>query len=348
MFLRILNEITAECNGNWTRLDICLDKVTADNRNFPAKPAKPISLGRKNMKDHYFFGNLDTSFINLDALVRYLRRQSFVGAIQVEFAGYMAKIVMADNGKLHVREYNQITEELTTGEKAYYRILERSKEPGGSVNVAEPRRELLNEDILPIVEGLFENETNAAERGSSIDDDPQGQYLDPETGGDMGLASESPVNDESEDPSEDESEALSDDEMRANRMAIDHDLLEEVTGELLKTIDGALDRAGLDFSAVFEKACSDIAVEYPFLDPDKRMFKYSAGLVYVNHETDAQLFPRSLGKALARVFRYLGSHPEFGKVYRFTAQRVQVLLRDRRDQFDRLFLTRQIERALGV
>ena len=340
MFLRILNEITTECNGNWTRLDICLDKVTADNRNLPAKPAKSISLGGKIMKDHYFFENLDTSFINLDALVRYLRRQSFVGAIQVEFAGYMAKIVMADNGKLHVREYNQITEELTTGEKAYYRILERSKEPGGSVNVAEPRRELLNEDILPIVEGLFENETNSVERDSSVDEDPQDENNDPETSGDMGLACESPVGDESEAPA--------DDELVANRLAVDHDLLEEVTGELLKTIDGALDRAGLDFSAVFEKACSDVAVEYPFLDPDKRMFKYSAGLVYVNHETDARLFPRSLGKALARVFRYLGSHPEFGKVYRFTAQRVQVLLRDRKDQFDRLFLTRQIERALGV
>lgn len=288
------------------------------------------------MKDHYFFENLDTSFINLDALVRYLRRQSFVGAIQVEYAGYMAKIVMADNGKLHVREYNQVTEEVTTGEKAYYRILERSKEPGGTVNVAEPRRELLHEDLLPLVGDLLDRETTVSGPDDAVDEDTQ----------DMGLASESTTD---SDPTTESSDADHEvDEIKANRVAIDdHELLVEVTGELLKTIDGALDRAGLDFSSVFEKACSDISVEYPFLDPSKRMFKYSAGLVYVNHNTDTQLLPKSLGKALAQVFRYLGAHPEFGKVYRFTAQRVQVLIRERRDQFDRLFLTPQIERALG-
>ncbi len=295
------------------------------------------------MNNHYFYENLDTSFIDLDSLVRYLRRQSFVGAIQVEFAGYMAKIVLADNGKLHVREYDQVTEELSTGGKAYYRILERAKAPGGSINVAAPRRELLHEDLLPLIEDLLSEENHAIDTDGSVSENLQaitpgdGQRTEPDE--DMGLAAESEATTDAEEEI---------DELTSHRVAIeDHDLLVEVTSELLKTIDGALDRAGLDFSTVFEKACSDVSVEYPFLDPNKRMFKYSGGLVYVNQETDAKLFPRSIGKALARVFRYLGADPEFGKVYRFTGQRVQVLLRERKEQFDRLFLTPQIERALG-
>jgi hypothetical protein len=134
----------------------------------------------------------------------------------------------------------------------------------------------------------------------------------------------------------------------SRQFADDHELMIDVAGELLKTIDGALGRAGLDFTAAFEQACSDVAGEYPFLAPERNIFRYSSGTVHVDRAADLHQFSEGLGNALARIFDRLSGSPKFGKVFRFTAQRVRLLIQKRKDQFDRLLLTTHIESALGV
>lgn len=91
-----------------------------------------------------------------------------------------------------------------------------------------------------------------------------------------------------------------------------------------------------------------MSVNHPFLAPEVRQFKYSGGLIYLNDDTDAKKFLNGISDALAKVFKRLAEAPELKKASRYTAQKVRVLVHERKNQFDQLFLTPQIERALGA
>ena len=56
----------------------------------------------KNLPIHQ---NLDTAFVNLSALIRYLRRRQFVGQVRVELNGYEADITLDEGNRLNVREH---------------------------------------------------------------------------------------------------------------------------------------------------------------------------------------------------------------------------------------------------
>ena len=56
------------------------------------------------MNQRPLYENLDTSFVNLSALVRYLRPREFVGRIKIELNNYQAEIVLLEGNKISVRE----------------------------------------------------------------------------------------------------------------------------------------------------------------------------------------------------------------------------------------------------
>lgn len=87
------------------------------------------------MKNRPLHENLDTSFVNLSALLRYLRRRQFVGSIRVELSGYEADIVLNSENQMNVREYDRIAGRIAEGEEALQRLLIRAREPGGIIHV---------------------------------------------------------------------------------------------------------------------------------------------------------------------------------------------------------------------
>ena len=62
--------------------------------------------------------NLDTSYVNLSALVRYLRRRQFVGNIRIELSGYEADITLTATNEMRVREHDRIAGRVSEGEEA--------------------------------------------------------------------------------------------------------------------------------------------------------------------------------------------------------------------------------------
>lgn len=257
------------------------------------------------------FPKLDTSFVNVEAMVKHLCRQGFAGALRVEFNGYDARIVIADNGKVHVSARDLASNEITIGESAFSNIVERAKQPGGVVSMEDSRQEPLFQDVADIVDHLWKagSAPNSSELVGNVGSDDQA----------------------------DAAKTVSNAE---------HELLVEVTGALLKEVEGAMKRAGIDFSSAFERACREVSGIHPSIAPDKRIFKYSAGLVYVNENANVPALLKGIGDALARLFNRLSKSPELQKTYKFATHRVRVLLQERKDQFDRLFLTSLIERAL--
>ena len=86
-------------------------------------------------KKNSIYENLDTAFVNLGALLRYLQQRQFTGQIQVVLDDYEALI------RLHAGERRQVLERDTTtgreaeGEAALQRLLVRAMDAGGRISV---------------------------------------------------------------------------------------------------------------------------------------------------------------------------------------------------------------------
>ncbi|PYS45912.1 MAG: hypothetical protein DMF68_20790, partial [Acidobacteria bacterium] len=81
--------------------------------------------------------NLDTAFVNLAALLRYLQGREFSGRVHVELDEYEADVFLNANEKPRAREKDHATGRQAEGEDALQRLLVRAREPGGLVSVYE-------------------------------------------------------------------------------------------------------------------------------------------------------------------------------------------------------------------
>ena len=101
------------------------------------------------MKNRPIHENLDTSYVNLSALVRYLRRRQFCGNVRVELSGYEADIAINGEDQMRVREHDRIAGRVSEGDEALQRLLIRAREPGGIINVYQSVEE---EKTAPAIE----------------------------------------------------------------------------------------------------------------------------------------------------------------------------------------------------
>jgi hypothetical protein len=83
------------------------------------------------------FEHLDTSFINVAALLRYLQQRAFVGRIHVVLDEYEADVLLGTDGTTLVRELDYATGRRSESADAIQRLLVRAREPGGLVSVYE-------------------------------------------------------------------------------------------------------------------------------------------------------------------------------------------------------------------
>jgi hypothetical protein len=81
--------------------------------------------------------NLDTAYVNLAALLRYLRQREFDGRVRVELDEYEADVFLSASEQPRVQETNHATGLSAGGEAALQRLLVRASEPGGLVSVYE-------------------------------------------------------------------------------------------------------------------------------------------------------------------------------------------------------------------
>ena len=83
------------------------------------------------------YENLDTAFVNLAALLRWLQKHRFVGHIHVELDEYDADVFFREDGAMRVHERDHLTGREAEGEAALQRLLVRAREPSGLINVHE-------------------------------------------------------------------------------------------------------------------------------------------------------------------------------------------------------------------
>ncbi len=79
--------------------------------------------------------NLDTAYVNLAALLRYLKQREFTGRVHVQLVEYEADVYLHAGDAPRVREIDLSNGREAEGEEALQRLLVRSIEPGGLVSV---------------------------------------------------------------------------------------------------------------------------------------------------------------------------------------------------------------------
>jgi len=97
-------------------------------------PDMPESRGDRGRALHE---NLDTAYVNLAALLRYLQQRDFNGRVHVELDEYDGDIYLTAREAVRASERDHVTGREDVGQSALQRILVRASEPGGRVSVYE-------------------------------------------------------------------------------------------------------------------------------------------------------------------------------------------------------------------
>lgn len=318
------------------------------------------------MKNRPVHENLDTSFVNLSALIKYLRRRRFAGSIRVELTDYEADVRLTAAGELRVREHDRLAKRVSEGEEALQRLLIRAREAGGKIAVyhaAETSAALTEQSELPTPESA----TPIAPDGSPIEEISIAAVIaveqaavnfiakPPHQNGNSKTAQVKSPNREDRLPKQNDaplpfklSNQVEDKARRADFTAEDWQMLLNLTAELLNTVDQTLAEANLEFAAAFEKARAEIANDYPFLKPSAGIFVYKNGKIVVREQINGQLFTASINEALRRILEKLGRNPKFLNVYLTTVEKIILLIEKRRALYDKFSITPQLARIIGV
>src|ERR1700704_5814525 len=81
--------------------------------------------------------SLSTSYVNLAALIRYLREQDFTGSIHVVLDQYEADVFLNGQAAPTVLEIDSATRLASQNDGALERLLVHAREPSGTITVFE-------------------------------------------------------------------------------------------------------------------------------------------------------------------------------------------------------------------
>ncbi len=316
-----------------------------------------------SMKNRPIHENLDTAFVNLSALIKYLRRRQFVGQVRIELSGYEADIYLTAENQLRVREYDHIAGRIAEGEEALQRILIRSREPGGIINVYQTVSE--SEIVVDKVEKKVP--ITAPIAAPMVQDKPlTAEFKGTNGNGNGNPKVDLPVNGHAQNSADttskpDQSPLLAPKsklpnlpfeftnkvEAKAKQPSLsneERELLLNLTSELLGTVDRSLGMAKLDFTTAFQKACTEISADYPFMVS----LNYRKGKIHSSECANPKFFIAGILEALRRILDKLGANPKFGEVYRYATQRILTLIHQRRPFYDKFSITKPLEKILGA
>ena len=332
------------------------------------------------MKPRVIHQNLDTSFVNLSALIKFLRRRQFVGSVKIELNGYKAEIHLKTKNQISVKENDEISGRVSEGKEALQRALIRTREPGGTISVFQnvrqsehgakkpPRKPALRSveiravkkpakkkrvTVVPKPEkALVLENSNVPKAGNQTAAAPVVSPKPTQTT--ELLDKKTPRTDRSVEvkPSLPDFpfELSNKYEAKARGGRVTNEewqSLMKLTVEMLSVVDRTLATERLDFTAAFQKVRSEISEDYPFLNPAEGVFGYEHGRLIMTKKVNANIFVASIADCLEKILARLGQNPRFVSLHNHLAGRLKALVRKRGHECDRYGYTSHFRRILG-
>lgn len=301
------------------------------------------------MKSYPIHENLDTSFINLSALIKYLRRKHFAGSISLELGDYAAEIRFGENDDVTARENDRVSGRVGEGEEALQRILIRARQPGGVINVYRHLTE--NPAVFNDHATRREENSAAVQRDQTVPVSPlEKKSLPPQINPVADSPGHIPAKQNLSAP-QIPFRLTNSVETKAKPGVLappEWQALLDLTGELLGTIDRSLAEDGLNFKTAFFKASAEIVQDYPFLHRGKGVVDYEQGKITMSEQISATVFVNGIMEILRRIMEKLGANPNFSEIYRRTVQEILALVHRRKSIYDKFSITAPLEKIIGA
>lgn len=266
------------------------------------------------MKKQPIHQNLNTSFVNVGALVRYLRSLQFVGSIRIELASYEAEIIFTESNTIRAREYDPVAGRISHGEQALQRILIRAREPHGRIHVYKASEGYTGRDDGSIfVDKAIMNGAREMARNNG------GTGMTPAVAREIVLSGR-------------ESENA---------------LVLAALSELLRVIDESLAKGNLSFPAAFRVACEAISSQFGFVSKTRDAIVYKNGEVKVKADADSDDVVAAVFAALRPIFARLRREVKYKSLLRSMVDEILELSTERRLEFVKLGIMNHVEQLLA-
>ena len=299
------------------------------------------------MNNRLLYENLDTSFVNLAALIKHLRQQqNFEGKIRVALSAYEAEVILNADEQMRVLERDLTAGRISEGEDALQRLLIRAREAGGKICVYQTV-----EEPAPVV---LKSEPNAGKSNIARIESSDETLLElpPENENAPNTKIKTFIFEKTFTKSGAKTpdfpfELTNNVEAQAKPLTLnesDWQTLLNLSAELLRTVEMSLAEANLDFAAMFDKARRELAADYPFLNPSIDDFKYQNGKIILREQVNFKMFAASVGELIWRMLEKLARNPKLSNLHRITGEKIRALAAHRKDFYDQFFLTAPLEK----
>jgi hypothetical protein len=275
------------------------------------------------------YENLDTTFVNLWALLRHLSQRAFVGRVHVEMDDFSADVFLTGSNTPLVHEVDRAAGTDVLEEAAMHRLVLRTRESPGKISVFEGAAEAVavKNVVTPAKTANIESAT---------------------------VADELIVTPPSLAPQIDELQSFGSDSSAEAAVATEpegmvewHDVV-KVSSELIGGVERALKGANADFSSLFRAARLELADDYTFLDPTSGSLEYSNSVATSREELPIGAYVAGVSEALRRVVDKIATGDRARRVRERVALDLALVARKRREVLKRSGFQAQLDRIAGT
>jgi hypothetical protein len=303
-------------------------------------------------KSRVVYENLDTTFVNLWALLRNLSQRGFIGRVRVELKDYTADVFMTGSSTPLVHEIDRAAGTDTLEEGALHRLVLRVREAPGTITVFEGP----DEAVAVQTDAEPENKAGVV-RKNEESELPKHYVTDAPTETEAGPTSEpgppswisqdsqthTGENDDERNPATPEGAAATEpmDE-------IEWSAIVKASGELIGGVERALAGAGADFASLFNAARLELSDDYTFLDPMTGEFTYANSVVTLTGAMPDSSYVIGLSEALRLVVDRVATGEYARRVRERVALDLFSVVRKRKEVLARSGLLAQLDRIAGT
>src|SRR5712692_7323124 len=297
--------------------------------SLPLLDSASIRVMTSESKSRVLYQNLDTSFVNLWALLRHLSQRAFVGRVHVEMDDYSADVFLTGSNTPLVHEVDRAAGTEVLEEAAMHRRVLRARETPGTISVFEGADEAVAvRTVEPAAKTERVESTAAADQLSATPPSAASLAGESQSSGGVSLSAAPGAT-------------------AAEEMVEWPDVV-KVSGELIGSVERALNGTNSDFTTLFRATRLELADDYTFLDPTSGSLEYSSSVATVREELPVSAYVAGLSEALRRVVDKSATGDRARRVRERVALDLSLVARKRREVLKRSGFQAQLDRIAGT